>query len=458
MTRVRLQVAAALAVACLAAAPATARAHRIPAFARQYRTTCSTCHTAAPKLNVLGETFRLNGYRLPDNGALIKQVAGLPLGDDAWKDRWPRAIWPGEIPLVPPVAVRIQSDAVVRRGSQGPRGWMFRFPSEVALLAATTLGDGINAFVEAEWTPERGLDIAQARVGFQDPLPWLPHRALNLWVGKQSPVRFTFADRKADQIGRLAFHWQEFALADLRLSDPERGRTLQSASASTLTDPQPAIELNGLAGGRAYYSVAVAQSAIDTTRDRSAPMSASYKLRYKWGGLRLDGRYDPGGGPRPHGDGQLLDRAVVLEHFGRFGSAPGSDLFAHTSFGVVVRLLNGTLDAGVGAVWRRDDDPWDIGAAAEMTSVFGKAEYLVFPWLIGSLRAERFDAGSPAARRAGFTRGTDRRTQVAPGVVILIRQNIRLVAEGELGASARAPTDGIRPRPATFGMRLDVVF
>ena len=45
--------------------------------------------------------------------------------------------------------------------------------------------------------------------GIRDPLPWLPHRALNLWVGKQNPVLFTFADRKADQVGRLAFHWQD---------------------------------------------------------------------------------------------------------------------------------------------------------------------------------------------------------------------------------------------------------
>lgn len=460
MNRAGTFVTALFALASLSATPATALARRTPTFSRLYRTTCSTCHTAAPKLNVLGEAFRLNGYRLPDNGTLIRREAGLPLGDDAWKELWPRAIWPGEIPVVPPIAVRIQSDAVVRRGSERASAWMFRFPSEVSLLAATTLGEGINALMEAEWTPERGLDVVQARVGFQDPLPWLPRRALNLWVGKQNPMLFTFADRKTDQMGRLAFHWQDFRMADLRLSDPERDRTLHSASASTLTDPQPAVELNGLAGGRAYYSVAIAQATTDTTRERRTPMSASYKLRYKWGGLRLDGQYDSGGGPRPHGDGQLLDRAVVLEIFGQVASASASDggNYAHRSFGVALRLLNGTLDAGMGAVWRRDDDPWGTGVAAEMTSVFGKAEYLAFPWLIGSLRLEQLEAGSSAARRAGFTRGTEKRTRIAPGVVMLLRQNVRLVAEGDLFASDRALTEEIHPRPVIFGMRLDVVF
>ena len=56
----------------------------IPAFARMYRTSCSTCHTAAPKLNVLGEAFRLNGYRLRrSHGAEVlyryKEMAAIVL-------------------------------------------------------------------------------------------------------------------------------------------------------------------------------------------------------------------------------------------------------------------------------------------------------------------------------------------------------------------------------------------
>ena len=51
----------------------TVRRGDIPAFARKYRTGCTTCHTAAPKLNVLGEAFRLNGYRFPENDALLRR-------------------------------------------------------------------------------------------------------------------------------------------------------------------------------------------------------------------------------------------------------------------------------------------------------------------------------------------------------------------------------------------------
>jgi hypothetical protein len=52
----------------------------IPAFARMYRTACSTCHTAAPKLNVLGEAFRLNGYEMPQTRLLERADEPVPLG------------------------------------------------------------------------------------------------------------------------------------------------------------------------------------------------------------------------------------------------------------------------------------------------------------------------------------------------------------------------------------------
>jgi hypothetical protein len=172
-------------------------------------------------------------------------------------------------------------------------------------------------------------------------------------------VPFTFADRKIDQAGRLPFLWQEFSVADLRLSDPVRALELQASSEFTLTSPHQAIELNGLIGGRGYYSVAVGQPSTSTDEQRRAPSNLFFKLRYKWGGLRLDGKYDSGGGPQPKGYGQLLDRAVIFEQFAHVGTAPatGDGNYAQRSLGAAVRLLNGPLDAGFGVVRRRDDDP-----------------------------------------------------------------------------------------------------
>ncbi|MEE9215424.1 MAG: hypothetical protein V3U54_11655, partial [Thermodesulfobacteriota bacterium] len=37
-------------------------------WARKYKTSCSTCHNAFPRLNYYGERFMLNGYQDPDAG------------------------------------------------------------------------------------------------------------------------------------------------------------------------------------------------------------------------------------------------------------------------------------------------------------------------------------------------------------------------------------------------------
>jgi hypothetical protein len=49
-------------------------ANAIPAFARKYGFTCTMCHTAYPKLNDFGQRFRDNGYQIPGQEGLEKNV------------------------------------------------------------------------------------------------------------------------------------------------------------------------------------------------------------------------------------------------------------------------------------------------------------------------------------------------------------------------------------------------
>jgi hypothetical protein len=84
-------------------------AHAIPAFARQYNTSCSTCHIDFPKLNDFGKAFKDAGFKFPkDDEALIK-VPPVMLGAPAQKEVFPKAIWPGSIPGYPPLGFRIAS-------------------------------------------------------------------------------------------------------------------------------------------------------------------------------------------------------------------------------------------------------------------------------------------------------------------------------------------------------------
>src|SRR5271169_5243170 len=78
----------------------------IPAFARQYGTSCSTCHIDFPKLNDFGKAFKDAGFKFPkDDEAMIK-IPPVMLGAPANAELWPKAIWPGVIPGLPPIGLR----------------------------------------------------------------------------------------------------------------------------------------------------------------------------------------------------------------------------------------------------------------------------------------------------------------------------------------------------------------
>jgi len=454
-------VCAAMVAADIARPRPAPAATPIPAFARMYGTTCSTCHIAAPKLNVLGEAFRLNGYRMPESSLLTRRDDPLPLGDDAWKDEWPRSIWPGEIPGTVPLALRIQADARFTRDEDAPNSVNLRLPNEIYLLAGAPLGSMVSAFLETEWSREGGLEVKQAKVLFNDVIPSLPAGTFNVWLGQQNPYLFTFADRQIDRAARQKFRWQEFSPSDLTLTAGD-GSDLSSGNAFALGGTYPTVEVNGTPGGRFYYGAGISQGAAESTVDNNGRMDVYYKVRYKFGGLDLRGAYDPGGGPVTGTGGQLLDRSVVVEHFGYFGSEPAGDGSDddHSSFGVNARALVGRLDAGVGYTWSRFDAPWGTTAAGrlEASSLFGKVEYVALPWLIGSLKAEKFRTTLPDGLDAGFSLISGDQDRVLPGVVFLIRQNVRGVLEGEIFTShAAADAAGVR-NPSSLWFRLDVAF
>ena len=432
----------------------------IPAFARQYRTACSTCHTAAPKLNVLGEAFRLNGYRMPASNLLIREDDPVSLGAEPWKDLWPRAIWPGTIPGQVPLALRIQSDLQITRDSRQDFGWTYRLPHEIYLLAGTTFGDGIGAFFEAEWSEEEGLEVVQAKVKFQDLLPFLPERALNLWAGLQDPYLMTFTGRQIDRAARQKYSWQSIRLSDLITEPP--GFPGSGPSDHKLGGTFPSLEFNGLLGSRTYWGVGLAQGLSDGATDRNHQKDVYLKLRHKIGGLDLEGNYStPEGTPDAY-QGQLLDRSLILEGFAYWGDEglsgePGGE---HRAYGFAARWLHSRLDAGVGFVVRRFDPLWlsEGDGSAEARAAFARAEYMFWPWVIGSLKFDRLTVGLPSSAPPTWELRNASEGRVMPGVILLLRQNLRAVIEGEWFTLHRPTTsEGLR-KPHNLWIRLDLAF
>lgn len=427
----------------------------IPAFSRKYGTSCSTCHVAPGKLNAQGEAFRLNAYRFPDEEDRLRREEPVPLAAEPWKDLWPDAVWPGEIPGGLPLSLHIANDVKVARQADGGLASDFLFPTSVVLQAGASLGEGVAAFFAAMWQPS-GVRLLRAKIALQDPIPGLPPRALNVWIGRQSPHLLMFGDASLDRALRQTFLWQRLRLSDWPIDDPDNGRTLVSESSFTLSGARPSIELNGILGGRFSYGLGLAQPTYTDTADPDRSTDVYLKVRYKLGGMGLDGGAPPGGEPTAWG-GQLLERGVTLEQFAYAGATPLRDGGAdeHRSFGVALRAVQHRLDVGLGHVWGRHSRPWGVAdLQARHASTFGRVEYLLFPWLLGSVKLERSRVRALPEFASGA--GPLERRRVQPGVAVLLRHNVRVLAEGEFFLRRGMP--GQSGSADALWLRLDLGF
>ncbi len=83
--------------------------HAIPAFSRQYGTSCSTCHLDFPKLNDFGKAFKDAGFKFPKNDEDFIKIPPVMLGAPAQKEQFPHTIWPGTIPGMPQIGLRFNT-------------------------------------------------------------------------------------------------------------------------------------------------------------------------------------------------------------------------------------------------------------------------------------------------------------------------------------------------------------
>jgi hypothetical protein len=131
-------IAGLVVLATMLAAPL---AQAMPAFARQYELSCSTCHAAFPRLNAFGETFRDQmNLRMPD----WRPKTTLPIQDDELA-----------LPKSLPLAVRMQANVQSRSAEEvdpltGPTGNSantdFQTPYLIKLLSGAPLSDHITYY------------------------------------------------------------------------------------------------------------------------------------------------------------------------------------------------------------------------------------------------------------------------------------------------------------------------
>lgn len=191
--------------------------HAIPAFARMYQTSCTTCHSDFPKLNDFGKAFKDAGFKFPVDDETFLKSPPVMLGAPAQKDLFPKAVWPGTIPGLPPIGLRMntffqrtsgnrgQFDALTPAGTPAPfipktdfSTGLFsiftagNFGSDIAFWvdsdfnvggdnSAGGLGDGYLKFVNLGRIVKLPKDALSLRIGrFELDLPFSQARNINI--------------------------------------------------------------------------------------------------------------------------------------------------------------------------------------------------------------------------------------------------------------------------------------
>ena len=419
-------------------------AEAVPAFARKYQTSCQTCHTMFPKLNAYGMAFRLRGYRMPKETEDMVKEKPVSLGAPGYKKLWPNAIWPGEISSAVPLAVNVKL-ADVNTSSLNEDGTTtsvkndFQFPQEVNIFGAGTLGDHFSYFSEVTFGVEGdgavATEIEHAHIAIDSPFG--PEDVVHFRIGKFTPnvadvfqEMFITTDAAIDSI---------FAYNPI---GPQGGTGLaEDMSPAPIAFPElvQGFEAYGIGGHRLLYAAGVVNGIAANGRfDGNNGKDLYARVDYKIGGMGLDG--DMGGKEAPdknwrddslrigafvyHGDGRGIDFESVADEDVAVNIQ--DDRFLRTGFFLSAywRDLNvfGAYVHGTDTLRQYSPDTAEFLGEIKPTydSWFAQADYVIYPWLLGSVRYETLTPGDREVE--SLRTGT-------VGVSALVRANVKAMLE-----------------------------
>jgi hypothetical protein len=268
----------------------------VPIFARKYQTSCQTCHTIFPKLNPFGQAFRLNGYRMPKETEEMIKEPPVSLGAEAYKKIWPKAVAPGSIPSMVPLAINIKMTSLYASSHDPTLGTQiikndFEFPQEVNLFTAGTLSDHFGFLGEVTWGQNADgsttTEIEHAQLTINSPFG--PEHVNNFKVGQIAPdlvdgfqEMWLMTDNGVDTLftyNPIGFHGGTgLSEEDAGVSLPQRAR---------------AIEMYGVAAHRLFYTIGVASpigpGGPNGTFGSNSQKDFYARVDYKIGGMGLDG-------------------------------------------------------------------------------------------------------------------------------------------------------------------------
>ncbi|MBA4407028.1 hypothetical protein C0389_07130 [bacterium] len=405
-----LSWASLLLMICLNIVLFQAKTSAIPAFARKYKTSCTTCHVAIPKRNLFGEAFRRNGYVMPLSDARLVKEKPIALGAEAWKELWPDAIWPGFIPESFPIAaisiMRVNYD--IQKTSKGNR-IEFAMPLLLNLVFGGTFGEDVAFF--GEWAAYAAGQNAAGlqRLFFQ----------FNNVIGKENLLNI--------RVGRFEPGITDGYTGTQRLT---LGYPLtidyDAAGSWKPRDPQSGIELNGIYGHHIYYAAGIVNGESKTISDPTDHKDAYFRLAYQIGKDGFDGK-DTSYESKNFQSWYNSISFGAFTYWGSRNKIPLSDGSNYDNqfrrYGFDVDLQFSNLDLRGGIIFGQDDNPDNDFKSLESNALFAEADYSFYPWLIGALRVEKANSWKG-------NNDKDKYINIIPHLTILFRANVRLYIEG----------------------------
>jgi hypothetical protein len=381
----------------------------LPVFARRYETSCTTCHVVPPKLNAFGIAFRNNGYRIPHNEERLVKSADIALGAPAWKTLWPKAVWPGSISGMPPIAIRVATDVNVRPSA--PININFDFPSGLTGYFAGAAGDSFSYFGSvflSGSTNQLFLDRAYGQFRLTPDSPgqnWLTLK-LGRIDTRAEPFSNTFRRTTAQNFGASDFR---VTTNGFGFRDHDAG--LEAWGAVTGPDNRGGIE----------YAVGLVQGTngrAENNNFKDYYATVSYKI----GGLGVVGSRTEMNEPPDTPEG-YTENALTIGGFTYRGKGQpalagvSEDWLMRSGFKVDIWLKD--LNVFGAAVFGNDELRGSSPRAIDSSSIMAEADYRLLPWVMPAFRFEK----------SNFS-GRRNVVQLIPAVNFLVRANVRVLAEG----------------------------
>ena len=457
-----------LALLLILQAPTT---YGIPAFARKYQTSCSTCHNDPPELNDFGWAFKKNGFKFPKDDEDFVKEPQLKLGAPAYKKIFPRAIYPGEIPGNVPIGFRYEgymnylNRQPLALGFQ-PRVDLF-VPNTFTVIAAGSMGENLSFWIDDDLSvggsgADGGLGDGYLKYNDLGHHLGLPKDALNVRVG-QFELDLPFTQARTINISDYDVYDEEAIAGSLGTTD----------NPFTLGAPQRGIEFGGYPNdGNFNWSVALTDGSNDSPpssngknvyvnvfqqfnldRDhsqRKEVQAAGPTGPHDHTSLRLGAFYDYGHNGL-NTDGTLFPGlGVIIEPYYRVG---GYFRFKyHSKFelygmGMHSHDDNFVVDTTTNVV--------SHGTPVNFSGGFVQAEYWAYPWLIPIMRYDVVNA--PFDYYNGVSKGFTR-NRFSPGVQMLIRPNVKFDFEYDHYWAEPVPGETTFFRPNGFQGGIDFAF